>query len=150
MSRGERRSYLVSFIKRTNLVSEAPPSGPHSSPVTSQTSLLLAFQASSCDTVFFNLLYYWFGYILFTNLAIWTNLVLYKLQVTSSNCDLLNFMIFYCTEDKFIFNFYVDMLYFHFYSRIFFLIALHGMRLLVPQPGTEPELPAVEAWSFNH
>ena len=47
------------------------------------------------------------------------------------------------------------MLYFHFYSRnflsfFFFFIALHAMRLLVPQPGTEPKLPAVEAWNFNH
>ena len=42
------------------------------------------------------------------------------------------------------------MLYFHFYLRNFFFFALHSMRLLVPQPGTEPELPAVEAWNFNH
>ena len=54
---------------------------------TFQTILLLTFQASSCDT-FFNLQYYWFGYILFANLLIWTNLVLYKLQVTSCICDL--------------------------------------------------------------
>ena len=37
---------------------------------------------------FFNLLYYWFGHILFANLLIWTNLVLYQLQVTSFICDL--------------------------------------------------------------
>lgn len=37
---------------------------------------------------FFNLQYYWFGHILFANLLIWTNLVLYKLQVTSCICDL--------------------------------------------------------------
>ena len=101
---------------------------------------------------FFNLLYYWFGYILFANLVIWTNLVLYQLQVTSSNCDLLNFMIFYYTEDKFILTFMLICYIFIFSQEIFFFFffALHGMRLLVPQPGTEHELPAVEAWSFNH
>ena len=87
MSREERRSYPVSFIKGTNPIMGAPPLWPHSSPVTFQTILLLTFQASSCDT-FFNLQYYWFGYILFANLLIWTNLVLYKLQVTSCICDL--------------------------------------------------------------
>ena len=40
------------------------------------------------------------------------------------------------------------MLYFHFHSRnfllFFFFIALYAMRLLVPQPGTEPKLPPVD------
>lgn len=100
---------------------------------------------------FFNLHYYWFGHILYANLLTWTNLVLCQLQVTSSICDLtiqyfivqkINlFLIFMLTCCIFIF---IQEIFF------FFLIALHGIRLLVPQPGTEPKLPAVEAWNFNH
>ena len=60
-------------------------------------------------------------------------------------------MIFYYTEDKFILTFMLICYIFIFSQEIFFFFfALHGMRLLVPQPGTEHELPAVEAWSFNH